>query len=298
MNTKISSLVVTALTVAACSAGGTATPTPTRPPSQPPTTVPTSAPSSPPTANPTPPAGSPTAPPVSNGAASIAGREFLSVNVTEGSEPRPLVADTRIRLNFEEESLTAHAGCNTIGGTYEIEDGKLVFIGGGMTEMACDEPRMAQDKWVVTFLGSQPAVTLDGDTLTLVAGETTISLLDAEVAEPDHVLTGTTWTLTSLISGDAVSSVPADVVATMTFAEDGRVDVNPGCNNGAGNYSVDGDSISFSDIITTKMACLGPAMQVENSVLQVLQTDGLTFTIDADVLTITAGELGLQFTAS
>ena len=295
MNAKISTLLVSAIALAACSAGGTATPSPTRPPTQPPTTAPT--PTSPPTTVPTtPPAGSPTPPASTNG--SLHGRQFLSVNVTDGGQPRPLVAGTRIRLSFQDDDLSAQAGCNIIGGMYEIEDGKLVFTGGSMTEMACDEPRMAQDQWFVSFLGSQPTLTLDGDNLTLAAGETVISLLDSEVAEPDQPLVGTTWTLMSLISGDAVSSVPAGVVATLAFADDGRVDVNPGCNQGAGNYSVDTDSISFSDVITTKMACDGSAMQVENAVLQVLATDGLTFTIDANVLTITGGDIGLQFTAS
>ena len=76
------------------------------------------------------------------------------------------------------------------------------------------------------------------------------------------------------------------------------MDVNPGCNTGGGSYAVDGENISFGDIVTTKMACLGPAMQVENAVLQVLSTDGLTFSIDASVLTISAGDVGLQFSAS
>jgi heat shock protein HslJ len=229
---------------------------------------------------------------------SINGRDFLSVDVTHGGQPRPLVAGTKIRLAFQDGSLTANAGCNTIGGLYQIGDGKLVFTGGTMTEMGCDDGRMAQDDWLIAILGSEPTITLEGDALTLLAGETSISLLDREVAEPDQLLTGRTWTLTSLISGDAVSSVPADVVATLAFGEDGSVDVMAGCNSGGGSYTVDADSISFSDVFTTKMACQGPHMQVENAVLQVISTDGLTFNIDANVLTITAADVGLQFSAN
>jgi heat shock protein HslJ len=167
-----------------------------------------------------------------------------------------------------------------------------------MTEMACPEPRMAQDQWLVEFLESDPTLALDGDNLTLTSDDTTITLLDSEVAEPDLTLTGQTWTLTSLISGDAVSSVPMGVVATLAFGDDGGVDVNPGCNSGGGSYSVDADSISFGDIATTRMACHGSAMQVEEAVLEVLSRDGLTFSIDANVLTIMATDVGLQFTAS
>ena len=293
MNTKISTLLVVTLAIAGCSAGGSPTPSPTRPPTQPPTTSPTSPPAATPT---TPPASSPSAPPAAN--VSIDGRDFLSVNVTHDGQPRPLVAGTNIRLMFQDGSLTASAGCNIIGGSYAIQDGKLVFTGGSMTEMGCDNGRMAQDDWLITLLGSEPTITLQGDDLTLTSGETTIALLDSEVAEPDQPLTGRTWTLTSLVSGEAVSSVPAGVVATLVFGEDGSVDVAPGCNSGGGSYSVDGDTISFRDVFTTMMACQGPAMQVESAVLRVLATDGLTFTIDSNVLTITAPDVGLQFSAS
>lgn len=298
MNVKIATLLVTVLALTACSTVGSASPSPTVSPTQPPTSPPTGAPT--PTVTPTPSAAapaSPSTPPQSTGG-SINGRQFLSVGVTAGGAPRPLVHGTSVRLTFQDGSLSANAGCNIIGGNYTIEDGKLIFSGGSMTEMACDEPRMAQDQWLLGILESQPVLTLDGDNLTLSNGDTTIALLDSEVAEPDLPLADQTWTLTSLITGEAVSSVPAGVVASLSFGEDGRVDVNPGCNSGAGNYSVDADSISFSDIITTKVACLGAAMQVEDAVLNVLSTEGLTFTIDANTLTISAGDVGLQFSAS
>ena len=156
---------------------------------------------------------------------------------------------------------------------------------------------MAQDDWLVTMLGSEPKLTLNGDELTLTSGETVISLLDAEVAEPDQPLAGPTWTLTSLITGDAVSSVPEGVIANITFNDDGTVAINPGCNSGGGTYAVDGDSISFSDLITTEMACLGPAMDVEAAVIAVLSADEITFAIDASTLTLMATDIGLQFTA-
>jgi heat shock protein HslJ len=290
MNTKTLTLLCLTVTLAACTAAGPASPAPTRPPSQPPTVGPTAPPTSPPTS-------SPTNPPASSGA-SLDGRQFLSVTVTDGGNARPLVPGTVIRLTFQDGSLSANAGCNTIGGTYTVEDGVLVFQGGGMTEMGCPEPRMAQDDWLVAFLGSEPTLTLDGDDLVLTAGPLEITLLDSEVAEPVQPLAGPTWTLTSIIIGDAVSSVPADVVATIQFDENGGVAINPGCNSGGGSYAVDGDEITFRDLITTEMACMGPQMDVEAAVMGVLSADSVTFAIDAGTLTLMAGDNGLQFSAS
>ena len=97
-----------------------------------------------------------------------------------------------------------------------------------------------------------------------------MTLLDKEVAEPDQPLVGPTWTLSSIISGDAVSSVPQGVTATIKFNEDGTVEIHPGCNSAGGPYAINEYSIEFSDLVTTDMACDGPPMSVESAVLAVL----------------------------
>ena len=52
---------------------------------------------------------------------SVDGRTFLSTDVTQDGEERPLVDGTQIRLAFSDGQLSASAGCNTIGGTYSID---------------------------------------------------------------------------------------------------------------------------------------------------------------------------------
>jgi len=224
---------------------------------------------------------------------SLDGHDFLSTSVTEDGADRPLVDGTRIRISFDDGQLGASAGCNTIGGTYRIDNGVLVFEGGGMTEMGCDDPRHAQDDWLAEFLGSRPTVTQSGSDLTLTAGGTVITLQDSEVAEPDLPLTGTTWTVDSIISGDAVSSVPNGAVATITLSDDGRVEVHTGCNQGGGRFEVSGETLRFVDVAVTEMACDGPGGQLEAAVLPVLGADGLTWAIDAGTLTLMAGDNGL-----
>src|SRR5688500_11267084 len=109
-------------------------------------------------------------------ATSIGDREFLSVNVTDGGAARPLVPNTRIRLNFSGANLGASAGCNSIGGTYRIEAGRLVFDGGGMTEMGCDQARHDQDDWLAAFLRSKPVARLNGNDLALEGGSVVVTL--------------------------------------------------------------------------------------------------------------------------
>lgn len=264
------------LLLVACSQVPGASPTPSRSPSPAPS----------PTPNPVP-------------AVGLTGRTFLSTGVTVDGAPFALVAGTRIRLTFSDaNNLGGSAGCNIFGGTYVLDGNRIVWTGGGMTEMACDEPRMSQDDWLIAFLSSSPTFVLNGNDLTLTSGTTVVTLLDREIAEPDQPLAGPTWVLNSIVTGDAVSSVPAGVTATMVFKADGSVDIHYGCNSGGGRYAIDGDSITFSDLIQTEMACAGAAGQVESAVIAVLTADSLTFTVDASSLTISATQFsGLGFIA-
>ncbi len=76
-------------------------------------------------------------------------RTFLSTSVTEDTKDRPLVAGTRISLQFFAEGrMSAQAGCNHLGGNGTIEDDRLVLDEMSTTEMGCDPARMEQDTWL------------------------------------------------------------------------------------------------------------------------------------------------------
>jgi len=227
----------------------------------------------------------------------IDGRTFLSSDLTQDGEPRPLVAGTQVRLAFADGQVTVNAGCNTIGGTYRVEDGQLLFEGGSMTEMGCDPALHDQDEWVGEFLGSDPELGLNGADLTLSAGGVVMTLVDREVADPDRPLTGTTWTVTSLITGDAVSTVPDGAVATLEFADDGTVLVHTGCNSGSGRFEVSGSTLRFVDVAVTEMACDGPGGELEAIVLPMLGAGEIEFAIEAGALTLMAGDGGLGLTS-
>lgn len=223
--------------------------------------------------------------------ASLDGHTYLSTEV----EGLVLVPGTQVRLTFRDGNLNAQAGCNIMGGAYSIDGDRIRTTQMFMTEMGCDEPRQAQDEWLARFL-SDLTFTLDGDTLTLTDGTARVKLLDEEVAAPDKPLEGTRWVLDGIVSGDAVSSVPAGVIAAIEFAG-GRVDVEAGCNTGGGGVEVTAEKLTFGPIALTKMACEGGAMAVEQAIVTVLSGE-VGYAIDADGLTLDAGEAGLRFRAA
>jgi len=232
-------------------------------------------------------------------AVSLEGRAFLSTVVTEGGAARALVAGTRIRISFNAGGqIGVSAGCNIMGGSYRLEGGILRFEGGSMTEMGCDPERHAQDDWVFEFLGSGPSVALSGNDLVLTSGAVVIQLIDREIAERDLALVGPTWTVTSIVNGDAVSSVPVGVVATLVFGAGERVAVSTGCNEGGSTYAVAGESMTFSDVALTKRACDGAAGQMEAAVLAVITADRVLFGVDAKMLSLRVAGGGLDLSGS
>ena len=231
------------------------------------------------------------APPAAQARQGLEGRTFLSTAI----DGRALVAGSRVRLAFAAGRIGASAGCNSMGGTYAI-DGDLLVAGQlATTEMACDPALMEQDQWLAGLLGGA-TIALQGDVLTLAADGVRLTLLDREVADPDRPLTGTRWIVDGLVEGEAVASVPAGVVAALTFSPD-RVAVEAGCNQGAGAVAITDETLAFGPIGLTKMACPADAMAVEQAVTDVLRGQ-VAWAIEADALTLRAGGVGLLLRAA
>ncbi len=160
--------------------------------------------------------------------------------------------------------------------------------------MGCDPPLEAQDAWLVAFLDSDPTITLVGNDLRLDNGAISIQLLDREIANPDLNIVGPTWTVESIIAGDAVSSVPNGAAATIVFKADGTFELDAGCNRGGGTWKLEGVGIAISGVLLTKMACAGAGAQLEGAVLTVIAEGSVQASIEADVLTLSRDGSGLQ----
>ncbi len=213
------------------------------------------------------------------------GRAFTSTTVTEDGAPRPLVDDTVVTLSFHDDALTVNVGCNTMGGPVTTTDGALrLGPDMGSTAMGCDEERMDQDGWISSFLTATPVWTLDGDTLTITGGTTTIVLVDESVTNPDRPLVGTTWILESIVTGDTTSSVPNDVIATLDLTSDGSAVGTGTCNGYGATYTTAEDTITFEPRPTTLIGCPGSQPVVESAVGTTLAGE-VSYTIDGDVVT-------------
>jgi heat shock protein HslJ len=220
------------------------------------------------------------------GADSLWGHTFLLTEGYRDGDPMTILAGTEVSLRFgEDHRLVANAGCNTMSGQASLDGGELALDGLQTTDMGCDEPRMAQDKWVGEFLTSTPTWELADGKLTLRGGGTELVLADRAVADPARPLTGTVWTVDTLVDGQTASSVPAGAPpATVEFGQD-TVRVFAGCNSGSAGYRLSGDTITFEPLALTKKACPGDIMTLESAVVAVLE-GSVTYGVESDVLTL------------
>ena len=122
----------------------------------------------------------------------------------------------------------------------------------------------------------------------------TLAISACAAEDPAERLIGT-WTLTSYGPADAPVPAVEDSGAQLIFNDDGTLGGNSGCNGFGGDYTVEGDQITFGEIVSTLMACEDQRMDQEEAVHRVL-TDTATFEIDGNTLTLTNNDIVLVLT--
>jgi heat shock protein HslJ len=217
---------------------------------------------------------------------SLTGRTFLSEQVTEGGEPRPLVEGTRIEIGFSDDGrLRATAGCNTLSGAVEVQARRIVVGELASTRIGCPPERHDQDRWLAGVLTADPVYELRGTRLVLESGDTAIRLVDRTAGSPNRPLVGTEWRLESLVDGEAVSSLPPGTGATLLFG-DGSLSLQVvDCNRGTADVVIARLAVEVGVLSMTERACAPDPSAVELAVVGVLQ--GIVgYRIDGDVLTL------------
>lgn len=99
---------------------------------------------------------------------------------------------------------------------------------------------------------------------------------------PPATLPGTQWDLDVGALGGAGSE---DIASDLRFGADGRVSGSDGCNTFTGGYEVDGSSLRFGPLASTRKACVGAAQQVADRVSAAL-ADVRSFSAGADTLVL------------
>lgn len=158
-------------------------------------------------------------------------------------------------LNVDAELASGVGPCNSYTGPFVL-DGDSVEIGplaGAL--IACEQPLMdAQDAFTAA-LEAVDSIEMPDDRLVLTGPDDVRLAFDA--LDRYQALVGT-WDVVNLATPNAVTGPIAGTEPTVTFADDGTVSATTGCNQGSGDWQLEGDALSISPLAATQRACESP----------------------------------------
>jgi hypothetical protein len=125
---------------------------------------------------------------------SLVGRTLVSVSAVTGGQPADLVPGTTLTLKFSWgrqggfPEIMANGGCNSFAWPSTLitpfptppidSSGRLTVMMGSSTLVGCNPKILSQDDWFQEFLESSPIIEVDGSTVSLSNGVTTITMVD------------------------------------------------------------------------------------------------------------------------
>jgi heat shock protein HslJ len=172
-----------------------------------------------------------------------------------------------IVLKWNTGSMSGNTGCNSMFGSFTSKGNSIRFSGVGTTRMFCSKPAgiMKQEAAVTRALNEATRYQLSGDTLRIYAGRRQVLKFERvydlvtgklpKLADDDWIgLEDRKWVLDPEYSGIAVNNSAAPFI---NFDKTkGSAGGNTGCNVFGGSFSVTGDKIAISEIISTMRACI------------------------------------------
>jgi len=186
---------------------------------------------------------------------------------------KPALSISTVTLNLNGDTITGNDGCNHYGGSY-TSTGDAFSIGEDLmgTLMACEETIMTQASDYTSALRKASKYSISDNRLHLLdENGNSLAIFKGQSQE----LAGTSWlaTFVNTESSDGVvtsSSIQA-AQQTLSFATDGKISGNAGCNDYFANYEAKGKDLSISTIGSTKMFCGDGLMAEESAFLAALE---------------------------
>jgi heat shock protein HslJ len=167
---------------------------------------------------------------------------------------------------FEAGRVTGTTGCNQYTGTYVLDGGRLTIEPGATTLKGCPPPADEVERAYLAALARVSGWRAEGDELVLLTdGAPGLRFRAASTVG--------SWTVTSLVHGDALTSPIPGTELTATFAEDGTLSGSAGCNGYTASYAAVDGVLEISPPASTRKFCAEPegVMDQEASYLAALQ---------------------------
>lgn len=202
---------------------------------------------------------------------------------------RTLHAPESAHLDIGPNQVKGNYGCNGFTAVAAFAGTSSVTVTpGASTTMACADMEF-ETAFAKLFRGK---LTIDRgpDRLTLKTADGSTIAMTSAPAVTDAPLTTTEWTVESLVSGGTAASLPGEAAgkSRFTIAPDLTVSGNLGCNRFSAQVTVEGSTVTFGPLTSTRMACEGPVGEVERTLTGLFGSGPLTAKVEGRTLTLAA----------
>lgn len=223
-------------------------------------------------------------------ALTLANTTWQLVSYGDPNNPTTPIGNTPITAQFGEDgTVTGSTGCNSYGGNYVVgtlpDANQVTFSNMYQTEMACMEDGvMAQESAYLNALASATGI------INQTADKLVIGYGDNQqlVFERRYMLDDTAWKLVAQSAQSVTSAVDGDI--TLTFGADMRASGTGGCNRYNTQYTLTGGQITFSSVVSTRMACVDEAMNAQEMAFFSALEAANYILITGDTLIVYSGE--------
>lgn len=200
----------------------------------------------------------------------------------EASSARTVTVDHPNRYTLEflgDRRYSVRADCNSGSGTFSNDAGRFTLVGGPMTLAACEPGSL--DAQYLHLLSQVTKFSPAGpDQIRLTTADGMVMTFEAM---PRASLAGSGWLVRAVNNGQgAVTSVLVDSELTMTFGEDGTVAGSAGCNRFTGSFTVEGQTLGFSPLATTRMTCMAEGVVEQEQAFLAAMASVATWEIRGD----------------
>lgn len=169
-------------------------------------------------------------------------------------------AGVPVTLTVEGAVASGTGPCNAYSAPMTV-DGDTIEIGAvASSMMTCEEPLMAAEAEYFSALAGVQSFEVTEEQLVL-SGADDVTLTYEVVPTGDETALAGEWEVVNLATSGALAGLSTPIegtTPTVTFT-DGTVALGGGCNNGSSTYVLDGDSLTFTPVAATMMACEEPA---------------------------------------
>lgn len=211
---------------------------------------------------------------------------------------KPMSEELTLSINAERTQLSCNLGCNrmTIPITWNKHKTKLSILTSGKQLMECDETHMALEKEMLAALNNKKmTVSTQANYWIWSVKKMEILALEmvTETEQPAQVIQKPERTPMDYFNGKALKVIylngqktPTNSASITFDQQNQRFFGSSGCNQINGGFQLAGQKSTFTNVVSTKMACLDEETQLlERGIMQVLHQPNLTVDFAEQVMT-------------